>query len=96
VNQVQDHIEVTDYDPARAVRVKKMIWSEIDRAFLTQYFVRVCCRTISECADTVLWLEEEFGSPQYQGTWWQDPADPRRIWLAHQLATFWQLRWGDR
>jgi hypothetical protein len=42
--QVQD-IEYADYEPARVVRVRKMIWDDSDRAFRTHYFLRVHCES---------------------------------------------------
>lgn len=92
---VQDSIEVTDYEPAQAVRVKKMIWDDADRAFRTHYFLRVYCGTDRRLGDTLSWLQEQFGDPDYQGTWWRDPGNSRWVWLADNLATFWQLKWGE-
>jgi hypothetical protein len=93
--QVQDAIEITDYNPARAVRVKKMIWSDVDRAFRTHYFLRIYCGSGRRLSETIAWLQEQFGDPGYQRTWWRDPGHSHQVWLADNLATFWQLRWGD-
>ncbi len=92
---IQDHDQATDYEPARAVRVRKMIWDDTDRAFTTQYFVRVYCRDIMEISDTMAWLEQEFGPRRHQGTRWRHPGNSHWIWLQDNLATFWQLRWGQ-
>ena len=93
-SQVQDSIEVTDYQPVQAVRVKKMIWSDEDRAFCTHYFVRVTCENGHQARETEAWLQEHFGDAQYQGTWWRDPGRNTWIWLADSIATFWQLKYG--
>ena len=94
ISSLQDAAEVTDYEPARAVRVKKMIWSDQDRAFCTQYFLRIRHETTAECLETAAWCLEQFGQPCYQRTWWQCPVT-LQIWLADNLATFWQLKYGD-
>lgn len=93
--QVQD-IETTDYEPPRATRVKKMIWDDTDRTFHTHYFIRVRCQTSAEVAATVEWLQADFGEPRYQGSWWREPSNPSMLWLSDHLATFWQLKYGDR
>ena len=51
----QDSIEATDYEPARMVRVKKMTWSDQDRAFCTQYFHRIRCATVKDSSQTLTW-----------------------------------------
>ena len=94
--QVQDFIEVTDYEPPRAVRVKKMIWSDRDQAFETHYFIRVNCENAHQAQATQEWLLDQFGDPQYQGTWWRDPGRSSWIWLADSIATFWQLKYGGQ
>ena len=94
--QVQDYIDVTDYDPAQAVRVKKMIWSDQKQAFETHYFIRVNCENNHQAQETQAWLQEHFGDEQYQGTWWRDPGRRSWIWLADSIATFWQLKYGGR
>lgn len=94
--QVQDEIEATDYWPIRRTRVKKMIWSDADQAFRTHYFLRVTCDTSAIRNETTEWLTQQFGPDKYLGTWWQDPQNSRTLWLADRLATFWQLKYGDR
>ncbi len=91
-----DYIEVTDYEPAQAVRVKKMIWSDRDQAFETHYFIRVNCENGYQAAETQAWLQDQFGDPEYQGTWWRDPGRSSWIWLADSIATFWQLKYGGQ
>lgn len=93
--QVQDEIESTDYRPARHTRVKKMIWSDKDREFRTHYFVRILCETGSELENTTAWLEEQYGEPGYQQTWWRDPGRYGWVWMTESLATFCRLRWGN-
>ena len=93
--QVQDAIEVSDYEPARMVRVKKMIWSDQDQAFTTHYFLRVTCENRHQAQATQAWLQDQFGDAEYQGTWWPDPGRSGWIWLADSIATFWQLKYGD-
>ena len=83
---ILDQDQATDCEPARAVRVKQMIWSDLDRAFLTQHFWRVHCEDLQHMADTVYWLTQQFGGPRYNHTWWLDSSDPRRIWLANDVA----------
>ena len=90
----QDAVEVTDYEPARVVRVKKMTWSDQDRAFCTQYFLRIRHETTAECLETAAWCEQQFGRSCFPSTWWIDPVTPQ-IWLADNIATFWQLKYGD-
>ena len=86
--------EVTDYDPARVVRVKKMIWSDADQEFRTHYFVRILCRTTGELENTTAWLQDQYGEPGYQQTWWQDPGRRGWVWMTEQLATFCKLRYA--
>jgi len=86
--------EITDYDPARIVRVKKMIWSEEDQEFRTHYFVRVLCETGSELENTTAWLEEQYGEPGYQQTWWRDPGRRGWVWMTESLATFCRLKYS--
>jgi hypothetical protein len=85
--------EITDYDPARIVRVKKMIWSEADQEFRTHYFVRVLCETSQEFEDTTTWLLEQCGDPGYQRSWWLDKGNHRWIWMTEQFATFCRLKY---
>lgn len=93
-------VPVTEYlydgydPPPRVTHVKKMIWSDSDQKFNTTRFIRVQCDSVQQCLDTMDWCREQFGNQQYQGAWWADPANPRQVWLADHLATFWQLRWG--
>ena len=84
--QVQDAIEVTDYEPARVVRVKKMTWSDQDRAFCTQYFHRIYCSTVEDLSETLTWLWEKFGEPCYQTTWWLDSSRLDHIWCTDHVA----------
>ncbi len=90
-----EHVDL-DHAPPQAVRVKKMIWNDNQQDFVTHYFIRVQCSSKAQCDDTAAWCQDQFGVPFYQGSWWKDPGDNRRIWLADSLATFWQLKWGDR
>lgn len=94
--QIQDEIEVTDYRPARSVRVKKMIWSEADQEFHTQYFLRVTCDSPRVLTDTTEWLEQQYGPAGYLRSWWRDPHDSLVLWLTDGLTTFWQLKYGNR
>lgn len=89
-----DYDEVTDYNPARIVRVKKMIWSDEDQEFRTHYFVRILCKTGQEFENTTTWLQEQYGDPGYQRTWWLDRGNLRWVWLTEQLATFCKLRYA--
>ena len=91
--QVQT-IEHTDCDPVRVVRTKKMIWSDESQQFETHYFIRIQCETAQQRQETGTWLQEQFGDPGYQKTWWHDPGNSRWVWLADNLATFWQLKYG--
>ena len=93
ISSWQDAAEVTDYEPARSVRVKKMTWSDQDRAFRTHHFLRVTCRTTAEFGEMMDWCEQQFGRSCYHSTWWIDPVTPQ-IWLADDLATFWQQEYG--
>jgi len=92
---ILDHDQATDYEPARAVRVKQMIWSDLDTAFRTQHFWRVHCEDLQHMADNVDWLTQQFGRPRHHHTWWLDSSDPRQIWLADDVADSWQLRQGQ-
>jgi hypothetical protein len=85
--------EITDYDPARVVRVKKMIWRDEDQEFQTHYFVRILCETNSELENTTAWLQEQYGDSGYQRTWWPDPGRRGWIWMTEQLATFCRLKY---
>ena len=90
---LSDHLDSTDYDPARIVRVKKMIWSDADQEFRTHYFVRILCGTREEFENTTTWLQEQYGDPGYQRTWWLDRGNLRWVWLTEQLATFCRLKY---
>jgi hypothetical protein len=92
---IKNHVQATDYEPAAAVRVKQMIWSDLDRTFRTQYFWRVYCEDLLDMADTVHWLTQQFGGPRHHHTWWLDSSNPRRIWLADDVADSWKLRQGQ-
>jgi hypothetical protein len=78
--------QITDYEPARVVRVKKMTWSDQDLSFRTCYFHRIHCSTIYDRAETMTWLQEQFGEPCYQTTWWLDSAQSDHIWCTDHVA----------
>lgn len=86
---------IVEAEAPRAVRVKKMIWSESDQTFHTRYFIRVTCENNQQATETQSWLQEQFGNAEYQGAWWRDPGRSQWIWLSDSLATFWQLKWGN-
>jgi hypothetical protein len=92
---VQDLVEYVDYRPEQFIRVKKMIWNPGTQTFDRHYYIRIHCDTDSQHQDTMTWLNDQYGSPRYQGQWWPDKTQGRQIWLADSLATFWQLKWGD-
>lgn len=91
-----EYVQTTDYDPVRSVRVKKMIWNDQDQAFQTHYFIRVTCENRDRARETEAWLQDQFGDAEYQGTWWPDPSRSGWIWLADNIATFWQLKYGGQ
>ena len=89
-------IETVEYRPQRLTRVKKMIWSDEDKQFRTHYFLRVTCDNLVVRDEAVRWLTEQFGPGGYQKSWWQEPQNSLMLWMADSLATFWQLKYGDR
>lgn len=90
-----DKIEHIVEEQPHAIRVKKMIWSDEERVFKPQFFVRIRFKTVGERENIEQWLRDDFGEPQYQGHWWQENFNPMMLWVSDKLATFLTLKYGD-